>query len=654
MHLVKKQALGSSGREEKLRLEELQSGSDLRDAGNLAGAVLRQLGRRSLPAGIAGAVETALHRIADHELSRLATGVGLTRQALIGFYEQESDHVEAFVSGLAGALGRILGNVPDAVGGGYAVLSVEVPMVTLVRNPGGLLTELVETCLAWSFDSLSRNAEVRLGFALAEQVRERLLRASGLTEKAARENPYRLKWPKSLDRPSTELVETYFRGTPLHALLLAPVALRLTDKERFEHMLCTAGTGHGKTQTLQSLIARDLGRPRGEECGLIVIDSQGDLLSRLMRQKEFAGNDRLIVVDPADEATPALNLFDLGGVPLSRLSARDRERTLMATMGLYEYIVGGLFGSEMTRKQRTAFRYLIELLLSIPGATIHTLKAALEDPKQFLGAIEKLPATSQDFLKGELPSKSFGETREQIRSRLYAVLGVSAIERMFGAKENRLDLFAAMNAGKVVLINTNKEFLQGESKLFGRFAIALALKSALDRAVIQEAQRRPAFLYVDEAADYFDESSRIEELLTQARKYRLGCLFFHQSLEQMSLGLREIMLSCTTTKLVGGVSSKDARLLAPELRTSPEFILAQTKSGNATRFACFVKNLTPEAVSLQIPFGMLEQRPTMTDAELQRVLAANRARISVAEGDEVGDAGDEDGASDDDDFSSRY
>ena len=315
-----------------------------------------------------------------------------------------------------------------------------------------------------------------------------------------------------------------------------------------------------------------------------------------------------------------------------------RSQIRAGTVKLYEYIIGGLFGAEMTNKQSTTFSFLVELMLSIPGATIETLLAVLEEPKDFIGAMEKLPRLSQRFFKNEFLDKQFNDTRKQIVRRLYGVLRNPAIARMFAAKENRLDLYSALNAGKIVVINTSKEFLFDDCKIFGRFCIAVAMKAALDRARIPEQQRRYSYLYIDEASDYFDEN--IGQLLVQARKYRLGLVLAHQALEQMSDGLRALIMANTSLKLAAGVSAKDARALAGDLRASEAFILAQDKDASGTRFACFARNLTPEAVSLRIPFGTMEAMPTMSDAAFAHMLAANRARISVPI-DSVPDAGKE-------------
>jgi hypothetical protein len=192
-------------------------------------------------------------------------------------------------------------------------------------------------------------------------------------------------------------------------------------------------------------------------------------------------------------------------------------------------------------------------------------------------------------------------------------------------------MFDALNRGKIVLVNTAKDFLKAErSSFLGRFFIALTLQAALERAALPEGRRRPAFLYIDEAADYFDDN--IDDLLTQARKYNLGVVFSHQYLGQLAPALHSSIASNTTIKLAGGISDRDARSMAPDMRTTPSFILEQHKHDVGTQFACYIRNHTGTALSLKLPFGALEGQRMMSDQAFLHLLQENRSRISIPAG----------------------
>ena len=348
------------------------------------------------------------------------------------------------------------------------------------------------------------------------------------------------------------------------------------------------------------------------------------MIDKLSRLSLFQDRDDPIIIDPRD--TPALNLFDVDFDRLSHYGPMYKEQILNGVIELYDYLFGSLLGAELTQKQSVIFRYLARLLLTIPGATILTLIELLADEQPYRQYIEKLPAGPRLFFETEFPHKSFADTKRQIQRRLWGILENPTFERMMTAPKNRVNMFDALQGGRVVLVNTAKDFLKAErSSFLGRFFIALTLQAVLERAALPEGNRRPAFLYIDEAADYFD--SNIDDLLTQARKYKLGVVFAHQYLDQLAPGLRSSIASNTSSKFAGGVSDRDARSLAPDMRTTPTVIMGQRKHATATQFACYIRNVTPHALSVAVPFGTLERQDTMDENDYRALRERNRLAV---------------------------
>ena len=71
-------------------------------------------------------------------------------------------------------------------------------------------------------------------------------------------------------------------------------------------------------------------------------------------------------------------------------------------------------------------------MLSIPGATIHTLRELFEDgatsieASPFAEHIRKLDPTSQAYFENQFFTKTYSQTKQQIARRLYSVLQVPA------------------------------------------------------------------------------------------------------------------------------------------------------------------------------------------------------------------------------------
>jgi hypothetical protein len=106
-------------------------------------------------------------------------------------------------------------------------------------------------------------------------------------------------------------------------------------------------------------------------------------------------------------------------------------------------------------------------------------------------------------------------------------------------------------------------------------------------------------------------------------------LYLRKHLDQLTTDLRSAVAANTSIKLAGGVSDKDARALASDMRTTAEFIASMKKRAKSTEFACYVRNHTENALRLQIPFAALETAPRMGDEEHKAVVARCRAQFRV-------------------------
>ncbi|HUW38484.1 MAG TPA: type IV secretion system DNA-binding domain-containing protein [Rhodocyclaceae bacterium] len=465
---------------------------------------------------------------------------------------------------------------------------------------------------------------------------DNLLRASGIPLSKRHEEKLKLRFPseQSKMRPE-ELVEVYLQGTAFQDFFRAPLPFAIPFPARFEHTHIVGGTGHGKTQLLQFLIHHDLVRAKEDGRAVVVIDSQGDLIRTISHLKhcdpEAHGSlaDRLVLVDPTDIEHPvSLNMFDFDRGRLEKLAPVDREMTLNAAVETFEFFFGALLGAELTQRQGVIFRYIARLMLEIPDATIHTLRELMENGEKFRPYMERLSGSSRHFFETQFFERQFGETKKQILTRLWGVLSNATIERMFSHTENKVNLFSLLNEGKIVLISTAKDFLGHEgASILGRFFVSLIAQAALQRATMPPHERNPAFVYVDEAQDYFDDS--IGRLLNQARKYRIALCLAHQNLDQLDAGLRATVLASTSIKFAGGLSSKDANTLDSEFRVEASFLLAQKKRSEHTEFACYVRNFTNQALSVRIPLGYVDALPTMSDESYAKLLRRSREEYSA-------------------------
>ncbi len=462
--------------------------------------------------------------------------------------------------------------------------------------------------------------------ALQDQSLQSFAAISGKRINELLENPQKIPHPKDAKGTPKEVLLRYLAGWPLLSLLNTRVAYRMPPEARFEHMHVLGGTGHGKTQLLQRFIREDLTeiyfghRHREADSAeppplrsLVVIDGQGDLIKAVKSRSYCSPNDvlrdKVILIDPSDITHPlALNMFDVNQDDLTDLRPADREMIFNGTIELYVYLFGALLRAEMTQKQDVLFRYIARLMLAIPNATLETLRDVIENGETYQPVIDTLDYTAQEFFRTQFFTSEYEDTKKQLSRRLWGVISNTALANMFSSPVNRINLFDELQRGVVVLIDTSKDFLQADnSQIFGRFWIAMLAQAALRRSVLQPRERVDTHVYIDEAHEYCADDPKIEEILNQARKYRIAMTLAHQNRAQLSQSVRATIASSTSIKMVGGVSAEDATKLANDLRTDTDTILAAKKYSGGAEFVTFVRNNMDTALTLNVGFGTLER-----------------------------------------------
>lgn len=426
-----------------------------------------------------------------------------------------------------------------------------------------------------------------------------------------------------------------FKDTPLGVLSLLNVAPSISLASRFEHHWICAGTGHGKTQTLQYMISEDLPFVLRGERSVIVIDSKGSvgesdpkkrgMIDRLAHLKVFKDNpDRLVLIDPTDTEHPlALNLFDLA-------PGTSREKHQNSLVQSYRYMLGAILDAELTTKQGTPFNYAIRLMAHMPKATIvdfHKIfSSGVEDYWEHVVSMDAAnphdaEMGAQEFFSTQWNDAQYRETKREITRRIWDILQDPTFRRMLTAPENKLNLLAEMNAGKLILINTAKDFLKDEaSAIFGRFFLAM-----IDQATQARRAEIPVFVYIDECHEYVDAT--IASLLALARERSIGLILAHQNVGKLPEGVYDALASNASIIMAGGNRHpSDVSTFSSIMRVDKSFIEDQPKFS----FATYVKDLTPPPATFTVKPGVLEDMPKMSNEDFEAMRVDMRKRYARA------------------------
>jgi hypothetical protein len=147
-------------------------------------------------------------------------------------------------------------------------------------------------------------------------------------------------------------------------------------------------------------------------------------------------------------------------------------------------------------------------------------------------------------------------------NKLRAFLLRGPVRAIVGQATPKLDIDALINSGGLLLVRIPKGTIGEEtSRLLGAFTVARVWQAVMKRASLPEAQRADTSLYVDEMHNYLALPRSFEDLLAEARGYRLSLVLAHQHMNQLPKDMREALAANARTKLVFACSPEDAQQL---------------------------------------------------------------------------------------------
>jgi hypothetical protein len=436
-----------------------------------------------------------------------------------------------------------------------------------------------------------------------------------------------------------DVIDAYLGGTPLAFLFQITSGIEIPERLRYEHMWVLGGTGAGKTTALKRFIAEDIPHIITGNQSAVVIDSKGSLVHDLA--KLDIPKERVVLIDAEDVGFPiSLNLF-AGQDRFNDYDQLHQEQLRNSIIELYEFVLSSIMSIELSGQQSVLFRYLITLLLEVPGATFKTFIDVLEEPDgapHFRKYIDELPEIPRRFFDSQYDDRGFKEQRAAVLRRMYILLEIPAFERMFRNPESKLDIFTEMNAGKLILVNTSRGTMKEEGmKAFGRFFIAMIAQAIAERSTIHHSKRTPTFVYIDEAFEYIDKN--ISTILAQAREMKVGLIMAHQNRGQITdRSILSTMDANTSIKLAASLSAVDAAAMARNMNCDAE----ELKERRQFVFMTFISGFTKRAIPVEYPPNVIEEFPQRENLdELKAYTRETYASHSDGDADKLHDDADE-------------
>ena len=334
----------------------------------------------------------------------------------------------------------------------------------------------------------------------------------------------------SLNIPKEKVVKWYkiykwwvLLGVNIYRNVYSPVYIKRDDRTR--HHYCIWKSGTWKSVFLQTIARQDIWN--GD--GICLIDPHGDLAEDMLAYIPKERAKDVVYFEAWDEERPMwLNLYEIDNLDQADRTVNDATEIFLKMFGpeifwprIQEYFKYGSLTLLEDFEDRPTLLDVTRLftddgyrefkLKKVTNAVVRnwwekTYNSMWDREKQ-----EIIPYFSSKFV-------SFN-TNRLIRNIIWQTKSAFKFDDI-------------MNNQKILLINLSKgKIWEMNAQLLGMIIVSKVYNAAMARASIPEKDRKDFYLYVDEFQNFV--SGTFADILSEARKYRLGLIMAHQYIAQL-------------------------------------------------------------------------------------------------------------------------
>ncbi|GIF98771.1 type IV secretory system conjugative DNA transfer family protein [Catellatospora citrea] len=315
-----------------------------------------------------------------------------------------------------------------------------------------------------------------------------------------------------------------------------------------QHLHVLGSTGSGKSTLLANLVLDDIAASRG----VVVIDPRGDLIDDLLDRIPATAADRLVLIDPDQEHTPALN----------PLQGDDHDLVVDNIVSIFAKIFQRHWGPRID----DVLRVSCHTLLRHAGANLALIPPLLQD-KQFRARFTH-DLDDPEGLRGfwdwyeSTPPPLRAQVIGPVLARLRSFLLRDFVRRTLGTPVSSFDMADVLDGG-ILLARLPKGTLGEETmRLLGSFILASTWQAATARSRLPETERRDATIVIDECHNFLTLPGAVEDMLAEARGYRLSMVLVHQHLAQLPKDTLSALSANARNKIFFSCAPEDAKTLA--------------------------------------------------------------------------------------------
>ncbi|PIT86203.1 MAG: hypothetical protein COU33_04420 [Candidatus Magasanikbacteria bacterium CG10_big_fil_rev_8_21_14_0_10_43_6] len=383
--------------------------------------------------------------------------------------------------------------------------------------------------------------------------------------------------------------------------------------DRRRHMYIIGKTGMGKSTMMENMILHDI--YKGDGVGLV--DPHGDFAEKIINYIPSHRMNDVVYLNPSDLDYP---------VGFNILEVKNEEQKHLIVAGLMATFKK-IWPDVWSARMEYILNNTLLALLEYPGSTLLGINRMLSE-KAFRKKV--LRKVTDPVIKGfwhnefeNYEPRYQKEAVAPIQNKIGQFLSASVIRNMVAQVKSTVDIREAMDSGKILIMNLSKGRIgEDNSRLLGGMLITKIQLAAMERVDMPESERRDFFLYVDEFQNFATPS--FANILSEARKYRLGLIMAHQYVAQLDEEVADAVFGNVGTIVSFRVGAGDAELLAKEF--APTFL--EEDIVNLSKFSILLKLMIDGVASLPFSSGTLPPIGSPTGSA-EKVIRVSRERYAT-------------------------
>jgi hypothetical protein len=353
---------------------------------------------------------------------------------------------------------------------------------------------------------------------------------------------------------------------------------------RLRHMWLVGRTGCGKSTLLENMAISDIYAGRG----FTFLDPHGETIDQILHHCKPRADD-VIWLSPGDTEYPfGLNMLEY------RLPG-EKQRVCSDVISVLKKQYSYSWGPRL----EDILRNSLLLLLDNPGTTMIELNRVLTNEtvrqQMLLNCSNAEVSWWFNNVFGGWSEKIQMDAVQPVLNKISQFLTNPVARNIFGQSKSSMNYVDAMNSKKIILCDLSKGSSVGAdiNNLIGSLTFARIWMGALSR---QSGQREPHYLYVDEFQNFSTEENTME-ILSEARKYALGCILANQYKSQIPKGIADAITENVGTLACFRVGPETATSL--EMNFKPQ--LTKVDLSNQNNWECYIRTMVGRETT--VPFS---------------------------------------------------